>query len=328
MKTTFRIFCNHSLRMWNRRNVIVITLLMTVASMALAIYFTAKSETKGTLAVVESHGVNLNLDLEQYRVKYLDQSPPRSELVRNKYDAVVTFASDGSHSIDTLKSDEFKEQLEQAILHPDMPLPVKPQRGVGSNILGYLTMFLLIQALFYLQLFSDDKKTGTFRRTAVSPAGIFPYMTAQCLFGFIAVYVPTWSVLFLAKAVGIDIGFGLGTYSLLLVFPALLAVSFALFMAAWIENADTGLSLSSGIILLSSLLSGSFYTIANENGIMKVFVRIFPQQHFISLVQDMELKGSIGSYGGYALYVLAASVALAAAGWFICRNRFLKGWYG
>ncbi|MDT2192914.1 ABC transporter permease [Paenibacillus larvae] len=164
--------------------------------------------------------------------------------------------------------------------------------------MGYLTMFLLIQALFYLQLFSDDKKTGTFRRTAVSPAGIVPYMTAQCLFGFIAVYVPTWSVLFLAKAVGIDIGFGLGTYSLLLVFPALLAVSFALFMAAWIENADTGLSLSSGIILLSSLLSGSFYTIANENGIMKVFVRIFPQQHFISLVQDMELKGSIGSYGG------------------------------
>ncbi|MDT2294430.1 hypothetical protein P7H15_18705 [Paenibacillus larvae] len=52
----------------------MITLLMTVASMALAIYFTAKSETKGTLAVVESHGVNLNLDLEQYRVKYLDQS--------------------------------------------------------------------------------------------------------------------------------------------------------------------------------------------------------------------------------------------------------------
>ncbi|MET3207194.1 UNVERIFIED_CONTAM: ABC-2 type transport system permease protein [Paenibacillus sp. PvR008] len=328
MKTTFRIFCNHSLRMWNRRNVIVITLLMTVVSMALAIYFTAQSEMNGTLAVVTSHRVNLSLNSEQYRVQYLQQSPPKSELVRNRYDAVVTFASDGSHRIDTLKSDEFKQQLEHAIVRPHTSLPVMPQRGIGTNILGYLTMFLLIQALFYLQLFSDDKKTGTFRRTAVSPAGIVPYLTAQSLFGFMAVYVPTWLVLALAKAVGINIGFGLGTYSLLLVLPALLAVSFALFMAAWIENADNGLSLSSAIILLSSLLSGSFYTIAHENGIMKAITSVFPQQHFIALVQGMELKESIGLYGGHALYVLAASAALAAAGWFICKNRFRKGWYG
>ncbi|WP_025675699.1 ABC transporter permease [Paenibacillus polymyxa] len=328
MKTTFRIFCNHSLRMWNRRNVIVITLIMTLASMALAIYFTAQSELKGTLAVVTRQKVSLTLSSEQYRIQYLQQPPPKSELVRNRYDAVVTFNSDGSHRIESLKSDEFKQQLEHAIVRPHAPLSVMPQRGIGTNILGYLTMFLLIQALFYLQLFSDDKKTGTFRRTAVSPAGIVPYLSAQCLFGFMAVYVPTWLVLALAKAVGINIGFGLGTYSLLLVLPALLAVSFALFMAAWIENADNGLSLSSAIILLSSVLSGSFYTIAHQNGIMKVITSVFPQQHFITLVQEMELKGEVGLYWEHALYVIVASAVLAAAGWLICKNRFRKGFYG
>ncbi|WP_054949297.1 ABC transporter permease [Numidum massiliense] len=328
MRMTFRIFSNHVLRMWNRRNVIVITLLMTMAAVAFAVFFTSQIELKGNVAVVASTTASLPLDEKNYSVHYLEQAPLQSELVRNKYDAVVTLERDGSYQIETLKTDRFKEELEQAIAGSDSAVPTKKKRSLQNSILGFLSMLLLVQALFYFQLFSDDKKTGTLRRTAVSPAGIAPYLIAQCLFGFLGVYAPAWLVLAITKGIGLDIGFSLGMYALLLIFPALLAVSFALFIAAWIENADTGLSLASGIIIISSLLSGSFYKIDHQNGVMEAISNVLPQKQFILLVDGVEAHGTLLQNMGNGLYVIAVSLALGVAGWFICRHRLYKGWYG
>lgn len=314
--------------MMERKNYILTSLAITLIAMFLAVYMTSKFEVRGHIAVISPSGENPIVQ-EVFQSHILEQAPPQSQLVRGKFDAVVTFGEDGRYTIDTLKGEEFQALLRLAIDHPDQPLPNEGRRGVGTNIVGFLLMFILLEGLLFMNLFTEDKESGMFRRTVISPVGIPNYLLAQCLFCFILIYVPTLLLFVCMKGLlHLELGFSLAQFAGLLIFPAILSTAFALFMLAWIEKLDNAMSLSSTIVLLTSLLSGSFFRLATEPGWLKGLTELFPQKQLLYGVQGLEQSESFWTYTGSWSYVLLLALLMFGGGWWICTRRFRQGRYG
>lgn len=328
MKTMISIMKINGYRMMARKNYILTSLAITLITLFLAVYMTSKFEVRGNIAVISPSGVN-PIAQEAIHSHLLDQAPPRSQLVRGKFDAVVTFSNEGQYAIDTLKGEEFQSLLRLAIDHPEQPLPNEGRRGVGTNIVGFLLMFILLEGLLFMNLFTEDKEKGLFRRTVISPAGIANYLLAHSLFCFMLIYVPTLLLFGIMKGLlHMELGFTLAQYAGLLIFPAMLSTAFAVFMLAWIEKLDNAMSLASTIVLLTSLLSGTFFRLATEPGWLKGVTELFPQKQLLYGVQGLEQSESFWTYAGSWSYVVLLALLMFGIGWWICARRFRQGHYG
>ncbi|GIP33193.1 ABC transporter permease [Paenibacillus sp. J2TS4] len=326
MRGMTHVFINNIYRMISRIHYLFLSLGLTIAVMALAIFFTSQLEVEGRLAVVGEPG-HLPASVHEYRLESLEQVPPKSQLVRNKYDAVLIDQGNGHYTVETIKGDEFKLKLQQALEHPGSPPPEEKRRGAAGQMLGFLTMIILMGGLLFMTFFPEDKRNGTFRRLAVSPVRIGSYMIAQCLFCFAIIYVPTYGLIIAAHLLlHIDIGLSLLSYGWLLGLLALLATAFAMFMTSWLEHNDNMLVLSGSLIVLTSLLSGSFYSFSPE-GPMKWVTAVLPQKQFLTAVEGLEQHVPVVEWGGSVLYLLILSGGLLAAGWLICRRRLADGRY-
>lgn len=329
----------------------------------------------------------------RFNVDVMQEAPPLSTLVRNKYDAVILLgnrdvsnrgvsnrdvsdrdvsdrdvsdrdvsnrgASDrdvsarGEIEVFTVKSVAFKTKLLQALTLPATkatlpasqdtksrvksksdPLttagnasPEEATRGIGANIVGYLVMFILLGGLLFMDFFTADKQKGTFKRIATSPAGIGRYLAAQYAFTFAFVFVPSLALLVATKEVfRLDIGFTYGEYAFLLALLALLSSAFALVVTAAMEKADNIFSFGSSVIILTSLLSGSFFALAKDSAIAYVS-HVLPQKHVMTLAQGFERQAPLADYVGEISYVLLFVAVSFAVGVVICARKFRTGNY-
>lgn len=327
MKGIAKLLSNHLLRAIAQRGLILTTLTLTLLSIFIAVYFTSTFEMKGRIAVVTK---DKSLDIQHipYHVDIVQEMPPTSKLVLKKYDAVLIDQEKGQFDIVTIKSDIFTSQLERAITHPERITQTdETERGIGTNILGFLMMFVLLEGLMFMTFFTEDKQIGTLRRIVTTPVGLSRYLATQCLFTFMMTYLPTFGILVIAQEwVHIDIGLTYPAYSMLLALLALLSTGFALFMTAVMENPDNILSFSAGIVVLTSLISGSFYSIQHK-GMMEWLTNLLPQKQLLTLAQGLEQKGSLWSCTGELSYMLLLTGVLFFAGIVVCHYRFRQGRY-
>jgi len=326
-----KIICiikNNYLRALANKNQIIVVLLMSFFSILFAVYFTSKLEVKANIAVVTSQE-NFQMDSKYIKFKILEKEPAKSELVMNKYDAIVFDRGNGKFDIKTLKSKSFEQMLRNALKDPSSFKPLKSERrGVGTNILGYLIMFILLQGLMFMNFFSEDKQIRTLKRVAISPASIGGFLVAHGLFNYIMVYIPTFLVLIISREVlKINIGFSYLQYTFLLGLITLLSTAFALFVSSIVEKVDNVSTAGATIIVLTSLLSGSFYSFNNKNVIFNGFVSLLPQKNFMSLVQGIEQGNSFVNYLPQFSYIIILSLALFVMGSMICKKRFNEGRY-
>ncbi|WCR28603.1 ABC transporter permease [Paenibacillus thiaminolyticus] len=319
------------LRLMSRKAIMAITSFMTIAAVAAALLLTSANDSRGSLALVsaasESEGSSIS-GLHDFEVKRLAEAPRRSELMRNKYDAVIIDEGDGSYTIETMKSEAYATMVRQALEHPDQPLPEAEKRGIGTNVAGFLMMFVLLQGMFYMNFFAEDRVQGTLRRMAASPMSVMTYLAAQVLFCFLLISVPTYLCIAGARLLlHADIGFTLLQYGWLIAVLSLLAAAFALFITVCIDDIDNAVTTASSLILVTSLLSGGFYTIEHE-GWMNVLTYWLPQRHFMAAVTSLERGGAAhGDAIWPALYVFGLCCILFAAGAMICRRRCQAGRY-
>lgn len=330
MREMAYVFHHNWLRLMNRKAIVAITLVMTLAAVAAALLLSSSNDSRGSLAFVSAAADSEEaprIDLNEFQVKRLAEAPRKSELVRNKYDAVIIDEGDGSYTIETIKSEAYATMVRQALEHPDQPLPEAEKRGTGANIAGFLMMFVLLQGMFYMNFFAEDKVQGTLRRIAASPMSVMTYLVAQVLFCFLLISVPTYLCIagarFLLHA---DIGFSLLQYGWIIAVLSLLAAAFALFITVCIDDADNAVMMASSLILATSLLSGGFYTVEHD-GVMNVLTYWLPQKQYMAAVSSLERGASYGDAAWPAVYVLVLSGILFAAGAILCRRRCQAGRY-
>lgn len=310
MMEIITIIRNNFYRYLARRNYILTMLIITVASVFLAVFFTAKLEVRGNVALLADSN-RLLANAKAFNVTLVHSAPPMSDLVLNRYDAVVTDRGGGNFDIKSIKSAALVEGLRQTILHPGTPLPRTGSRGVGANILGFLIMAVLLQGMMFMALYSDDKESGAFRRIATSPVRMGNYLLAHSVSNFLLVLVPTFAVLAAAKEIfRLDIGFTYAQYAGFLGLLALLSTSFALFMSTVIKKADNCVTLGSSVVTLSSILAGSFFSFSASRPLFDAAITVLPQKSFLALVQGIEQGRALAGNFPQLAYLLLLPIAL------------------
>ncbi|MDU4599339.1 MAG: ABC transporter permease [Clostridium sporogenes] len=266
--SVFAILKNNFYRVISKKSIIVTTIIFVPLMIMAAVYFTGKMEIKGTIAVVfENKSVNLNT--KHLNVKMLDKRPNISELLLNKYDAVLEDKGNGKIQITTIKGEKFKNTIKNYLKLPQNikgNIDIGEKRGVGTNILGFLIMIILVQSVGLMVLYPEDRDFKTFRRMLVSPVSEGKYLLAQGIFNFIIIYIPVFLAIVITKAVfNVNIGFSYGNLAILLSIITFLGTAFALFITSAIDDLESSLMLGSVIITLTSILSGSFYSFSDNN---------------------------------------------------------------
>lgn len=323
-----RVIKNNILRLKNDKSYVISVLVITIATILLAVYFTSKFQIKGNIALVTNSN-KFDVTSKYINVNVMKKAPQKSDLVMGKYDAIVMDKGKGNFDVVTYKGDDFKKSIEEALQGKrSISFGSGGTRKAGTNILGYLTMFVLMEGTIFMKYFSEDKINGAFKRVLISPISMKSYLLAQCIFNFFIIYIPTFIVLAIEKQIlKVDIGFNYFQYAYLLAILTLISTAFGFFMSAAIENTDDSSMMSTLIITLSSILAGCFYSFTNKNNILDKITDIMPQKNYLNLVQGIENKSAMSNYSGQLIYIFALSIILFIIGSVICNRRYSEGKY-
>lgn len=323
-----RVIKNNILRLKNDKSYVISVLVITIATILLAVYFTSKFQIKGNIALVTNSN-KFDVTSKYINVNVMKKAPQKSDLVMGKYDAIVMDKGKGNFDVVTYKGDDFKKSIEEALQGKrSISFSSGGTRKAGTNILGYLTMFVLMEGTIFMRYFSEDKINGAFKRVLISPISMKSYLLAQCIFNFFIIYIPTFIVLAIEKQIlKVDIGFNYFQYAYLLAILTLISTAFGFFMSTAIENTDDSSMMSTLIITLSSILAGCFYSFTNKNNVLDKITDIMPQKNYLNLVQGIENKSAMSNYSGQLIYIFALSIILFIIGSVICNRRYSEGKY-
>ncbi|MBO1004088.1 ABC transporter permease [Pseudogracilibacillus auburnensis] len=318
------LFKNMMRRMVSRKGILLISLCIPALVVTLVVYFTSTFEMKTNIAIVGGMET-LDLNPDFFHVDRLDEAPPTSQLVRNRYSAIIHDQGDGDYSIETMKGESFKNIVQTVLTNPEYDPELHKGRSVGITILGYLTLFLLMQGQFYMNYFSEDKRIGILQRITATPIRIETYLWTQICFGFVMNYVPTLLVLIILKNVfQMKIGFSLIQYSWLLALIVLVATTFALFTTVSFELADNAIIFSSSVILITSLLSGCLYPMTHQD-IIETFTAIFPQKQYLMMAEAIEEQTLTRTFILRIMYIGLFVFGLFIAATVRCQRKIKEG---
>ncbi|KAJ51665.1 ABC-2 type transport system permease protein [Clostridium tetanomorphum] len=327
----FTIFKNNFYRILSKKAIISVVLIFIPVMIASAVYFTGKMETKANIAVVSRNKILNVTNNKEVNIKYLDQKPKMSELLLNKYDAVIYYKDSDSFEVITIKNEKLKKDIEKFIKNPSQGFKnsVKEQkRGVGTNILGFLIMIILLQAVILMVLYPEDRDFRTFKRILIAPISEKKYLFAQGIFNFVIIYVPVFLSIVITKEIfKVNIGFDYKTLAILLSIIVLFGTAFALFMTSIIDDIDNSSMLAQFIAMLTSIISGSFYSFSDNNKILDSIVNALPQKNYLTLVQGIENGKNIFDYPMQLSYILFITIILFTAGSMITKRNLKSGKY-
>lgn len=100
------------------------------------------------------------------------------------------------------------------------------------------------------------------------------------------------------------------------IFPRFLSSAFGIFMHTFCKSMDSANMTASPLIVLTSILGGTFYSYAHSNQIMNALINVLPQKNFIAFVNGME-KGCLDMHLyqqlGYCLILILVLTGVSAA---------------
>lgn len=289
MKTVYSVIKNDFNRAIAYKSRFSLSFFLSICAIIVAIIVSQSGiqESLGTIAVVSSS--NVGIESPYITTVYLEKIPPKSDLVLGKYSAIVFF--DGEKiEIDTIKNKEYQENLLAFFEDPSAySLKESTKRGMGSTIIGFLLMFVLLQGLSTMFLFSEDQKDRKIERIFSAPSSFSGYLFGQVVFNFLINFIPLFGIIFLLKCIThIPFGLTLSEYGFIVFFLCVLSSAFALFISSFIKNPDSANMIGSGIIIVTSVLAGGFYEFEQNNEALSAMIRFFPQKQILTVVSLLE----------------------------------------
>ena len=289
------------IRLKREKGSAVVYLVLSIASILVALYLSSLNPSLGSIAVQsDTRPWKSNAQL---RVTYVNEPIAMSRLVAQEQDAFVSVRKDGSLSITSVKSKGFQKELRQAL----------QGHGIGSTVIGFVMMFAIMQSLVYMMQYGEDRECHRMERILLSPVSFSAYLGGMLLFTIAAVMLPALGTLALCALAGVDIGFSLPMYAGLLGVLSLFATGFTFFLYTLFSRKDTANMLGSALAVLASILSGGFYEVAKQGGILDAIASVLPTKAILQMSESLEggLQHEAFVYAGVVL--LWASVLFLAA---------------
>lgn len=276
------LFKHQFLRLWQGKKNLFLYLGLTAGSIIVAIVMSHQNSKFASVAVIKNSQMPI-LHEENVDVHYVNERPVETDLVTQKYDAFIE-SQDQQWVVYSYKTKDFENQLLTLLMTENISLP--QERHAGETIFGFMIMFVMMEALFYTSLYGEDKEKHMIQRIGLSGLSISRYLCSQSLLTFLLTWGSPFSILCLARLFGFEIGFSLGTYAFLLLLLSLVATAFSIMMNSIFDKETTSLSASS-IIVLTSLLSGTFYSFMSDDGIIGACIKVLPQKVLINISENI-----------------------------------------
>jgi ABC-type multidrug transport system, permease component len=323
----FNILKNNVNRTIAQKTTIIIALILIPLMIAAAILFSEKVVIKGNIAYVSDSKLNLPKD-NRINIEVLKEKPALSTLVMGKYIAIVE-KNNENYIVTTIKNETDKKIIETYFKTGKLPNNNEAQtsqKGTGTNILGFIFMILLMQGIALITLYVEDRDKKTLRRILMSPVSERIYLFSQELFTFSCIFIPSYITLVITKLVfKVDISFSYGMLFLLVAIISFLSTSLALLLAS-VLGSDYSLA-STGIYMLTSLLSGCYIAFATGNKLIDKFCSALPQKPYMTLIQGVERGQSIDLFSKQLIYLFIWIIAAYLLGSAFNKNKIRKGVY-
>lgn len=325
MRAVLCVLKNNVYRLMEHKSRIYLCFELTIGAVLVALFINATTNPIGKVAIVADNPNQFSSP--HLNIVYLETAPPLSQLVLGKYDAIITYSEAGGYEIETIKNDQFKITVEEIIANPRGYVPDGLNtRQVGTSIIGFLTMFILMQGVSTMYLFAEDKAHEQIKRIASSPVSFTGYLLGHSIFTFLFLLLPTLLVVsFVQYVCRIPIGFRFLDYLFLLFVICGLAATFALFLQAFIKNGDSANMIGSAVVILTSILAGSFYSLEGNNQALSVFVSILPQKTFLTFSDLLEKGGYTRALFPYIFELVLISLFFFFAAVIKTRSAYIAG---
>lgn len=321
------IFRNNLNRILAQKTTIIIALILIPLMIGAAVLFSEKASIKGTIAYVSNSSLNISKE-DRINIEVIKEKPALSTLLLGKYIAIVE-NNNNKYVVTTLKNKADKRILENLFKTGKMPASSRgntSKKGVGTTIIGFILMILLMQGVVLITLYVQDRDKKTLRRILMSPVNERVYLLTQELFTFSCIFIPTYLTLVVVKLFfRVDISFSYGMLFLLVVIISALSTSLALLLAS-VLGSDYSLA-STGIYVLTSLLSGCYISFTGGSKLLDNICNILPQKAYMTMVQGIENGRSINEFARQLLYLIFWIVSAYLLGSTIIKSKINKGVY-
>ena len=276
------LFKHQLLRLWQDKKNLFLYLCLTAGSIIVAIVMSHQNSKFASVAVIRNTQMPVIYE-ENVDVHYVDERPLETDLVTQTYDAIIEYKVH-QWVICSYKTEDFENQLLQLLTLENISLP--QDKHTGETIFGFMIMFVMMEALFYTSLYGEDKEKKMLQRISISGMSMTRYLYSQSLLTFLMTWGSTFSILLLTQLFGMEIGFSLTTYAFLLTLLCLIATAFAMMMNSIFDKETTSLS-ASATIVLTSLLSGTFYSFMSDDGIIGICINALPQKALMNISENI-----------------------------------------
>ena len=126
------------------------------------------------------------------------------------------------------------------------------------------------------------------KRILQSLVSFFSYLGGMIAFTMLSVILSAFMTLAVCRLFGAQIGFSLPVYAGLLFVLALFATAFALFLNMLFAQKVTANMLGSALAVLASIISGGFYEVAHERGILDTIASMLMTKAVLQLSESLE----------------------------------------
>jgi len=313
-------------RILAKKEIIIVAVVIVPLMIGIAILFSGKTETKEHIALISSHAQNIPKDA-RIKIDVMNKKPAISKLLLAKYAAIVEEKADGSYEVTAINNVDSKKIIENFFKDGKITESYESEggkRGVGTKILGFLIMILLMQGVSLITLYPEDRALKTFRRILTSPVSEMQYIFAQGIFTFSFIFIPTYLAIVITKVCfGVEIGYGLLMLAILIGILTALSTALALFIASVLDR-DISLA-ATAIYVITSILAGCFYSFTVSNKVLDTICNIFPQKAYMTLIQGIENGKGMLEFKDQLVYLLIWIVALWLLGSIITKSKMKKG---
>lgn len=319
-------------RIFQKKAIVFIAVVLLPLMVIISIFISRGSGIKETIGYVGTE-INALPMCEQFTVVSIAKTPNLSKMVDGTYAAIVSKDREGNYTVKSLKSNTDISAIKTLFVTGELPADYKSEdvkrdeRGIGTNILGFIVMLVIIQSVAITGLYPEDRSLGMFQRIMATTANTGSYLLSQLLFTFVSVYVPTYTAILLAKlCFRLDLGYSLGMLAFLLMILILFSTAFALFIST-VLNRNVSL-VTSGISIVTCILAGCFVPLSStENKILTTIGSILPQSAYIDMVHGIEFGGNFADYRGKLLYILICTGLFFIIAIMLIKTKASKGVY-
>lgn len=304
------IIRNNFRRLQRQKQLIILLVIFTAIAGTAAILVSTSLKTTWKIAAVSDQPMPFEAGNENVDLIRLDAAPKRSALVTGTYDAILTVNQDGIYRLDTIKSKETAKQIEAALKGTGNAPDALRSRGTGVNMIGFLMMFLLLMGSMAMCMYSDDKEGKQMLRVAASPVKISTCLLAHSIFNFCFLFIPTVIILTVLHLIsGADYGCSFGIFAGLIAMICAFSTSFSLFLYSLLSNrAESAKMIGNTVIILTSILAGSFYAFDKANPALKLMVAVLPQKACLTLAEGLEQHGDFRTWLPAFIWLLSLTV--------------------